>query len=104
MGATKGKQKKSNEELVLAMELSVTQHKLKTQITADAKEIEKQNEMQKKRSRINWKYGNDGEDSKSLLHFLLFRCSCICTFIFVIFVCYLGCCYTGGRQFYTTAV
>ena len=35
------------------MELSVTQHKLKTQITADAKETEKQNEMQKKRSRIN---------------------------------------------------
>ena len=53
MGATKGKQKKSNEELVLAMELSVKQHQLKTQITVDAKETEKQNETQKKRFHIN---------------------------------------------------
>ena len=50
---SKGKQKKSMEELQYASQLSVEQHHLKTQITAQAKETEKQSDINKKRSRMN---------------------------------------------------
>ena len=50
---SKGKQKKSMEELQYASQLNVEQHQLKTHITAQAKEAEKQRDINKKRSRIN---------------------------------------------------
>ena len=50
---SKGKQKKTMEELQYASQLSVEQHHQKTQITAQAKEAEKQSEIHKKRSRMN---------------------------------------------------
>ena len=50
---SKGKQKKSMEELQYASQLSVEQHHQKTQITAQAKEAEKQSDIHKKRSRMN---------------------------------------------------